>query len=140
MGEHHSELAAVTQPVSERAGCGPGLSDPASHAFNSYQVPRVLNTGNGGGHGGRGWMLQNCTCQGDLDLVALLTLYHRSGGSVVKNPPPVQKIQETRLQSLGWEDPLDEEMATHSSILAWKNPTDRGAWWATVHGVAKSWM
>ena len=84
-------------------------------------------------------MLQNCTCQGDLDLVALLTLYHRSGGSVVKNPPPVQKIQETRLQSLGWEDPLDEEMATHSSILAWKNPMDRGAWWATVHGVAKSW-
>ena len=59
---------------------------------------------------------------------------------MVKNPPPVQKIQETRLQSLGWEDPLDEEMATHSSILAWKNPTDRGAWWATVHGVAKSWM
>ena len=58
---------------------------------------------------------------------------------MVKNPPPVQKIQETRLQSLGWEDPLDEEMATHSSILAWKNPMDRGAWWATVHGVAKSW-
>ena len=63
------------KPVSERAGCGPGLSaDPASHAFNSYQVPRVLSTRNGGGHGGRGWMLQNCTCQGDLDLVALLTL------------------------------------------------------------------
>ena len=39
---------------------------------------------------------------------------------------------------LGWEDPLEKEMATHSSIHAWKNPTDRGAWWATVHGVAKS--
>ena len=31
-------------------------------------------------------------------------------------------------------------MATHSSILAWKNTMDRGAWWATVHGVTKSWM
>ena len=33
---------------------------------------------------------------------------------------------------------LGKEMATHSSILAWKIPMDRGAWWATVHGVAKS--
>ena len=57
------------------------------------------------------------------------------GGSVVKNLPA---IQETQVQSLGWEDPLEEEMATHSSILAWKNPMDRGAWWATVYGVAKS--
>ena len=34
---------------------------------------------------------------------------------------------------------LEEGMATHSSILAWRIPMDRGAWWATVHGVAKSW-
>ena len=40
---------------------------------------------------------------------------------------------------LGWEDPLEEGMATHSSILAWKIPMDRGAWWSTVHGVTKSW-
>ena len=39
---------------------------------------------------------------------------------------------------LGQEDPLEESMATHSSILAWKNPMDRGAWRATVHGVAES--
>ena len=38
----------------------------------------------------------------------------------------------------GSEDPLEGEMATHSSILAWKNPMDRGAWWATVHWVVKS--
>ena len=57
------------------------------------------------------------------------------GGSVVKNLPAIQEIQ---VQSLGWEDPLEEETATHSSILAWKNPMDRGAWWATVYGVAKS--
>ena len=40
---------------------------------------------------------------------------------------------------LGWEDPLEEGMATHSSILAWKIPMDRGAWWSIVHGVTKSW-
>ena len=39
---------------------------------------------------------------------------------------------------LGWEDPLEEGMAAHSSILAWRIPMDRGAWRATVHGVAKS--
>ena len=40
--------------------------------------------------------------------------------------------------SLGWEDPLEEGMATHSSILAWRIPMDRGACWATVHGITKS--
>ena len=48
----------------------------------------------------------------------------------VKNPP---SMRETWVRSLGWEDPLEEGMATHSSILA-----HRGAWWATVHGVAES--
>ena len=38
------------------------------------------------------------------------------------------------VQSLGWEDPLEEGMAIHSSVLAWR----RGTWWATVHGIAKS--
>ena len=47
-------------------------------------------------------------------------------------------LQETWVRSLGQEDPLEKEMATHSSILALENPTDGGALWATVHGVAKS--
>ena len=47
-------------------------------------------------------------------------------------------VQDTLVRSLGWEDPLEKEMATHSSILAWKIPMDRGAWQTTVHGVAKS--
>ena len=47
-------------------------------------------------------------------------------------------IRETRDQFLGREDPLEKEMAIHSSTLTWKNPMDRGAWRATVHGVAKS--
>ena len=42
------------------------------------------------------------------------------GGSVVKNLPAVQEKQEMRVRSLGWEDPLEEEMATYSSILAWR--------------------
>ena len=45
---------------------------------------------------------------------------------------------ETQVRYLGQEDPLEKEMATHSSILAWKNPMDRGVWWVTVHGVRKS--
>ena len=47
-------------------------------------------------------------------------------------------VQETWVRYLGWEDPLEENMTTHSSILGWRNPMDRGAWQAIVHGVAKS--
>ena len=47
-------------------------------------------------------------------------------------------MQETQVLSLGKEDPLEKEMATLSSILAWKYPMDGGGWWATVHGVTKS--
>ena len=54
---------------------------------------------------------------------------------LVKNPPAMQK---TWTWSLGWGDPLEEGMATHSGILPWRIPMDRGSWWATVHGVAKS--
>ena len=53
-----------------------------------------------------------------------------------KNPPA---MQETSVQSLGGEDPLEEGLATRSSILAWRISRDRGAWWATVHGVPKTW-
>ena len=55
---------------------------------------------------------------------------------MVKNPPA---MQETWVQSLGWEDPLEEGLATHSSILIWRIPMDGGAWQAIVHGIAKSW-
>ena len=47
-------------------------------------------------------------------------------------------MQETPVRFLGWEDALEEGMAIHSSILAWRIPMDREAWRATVHGVAKS--
>ena len=54
---------------------------------------------------------------------------------VVKNLPA---MQETWVQHLGWEDPLEEGMAAHSSILTWRIPMDRGAWLAIVLGVRKS--
>ena len=54
---------------------------------------------------------------------------------MVKNPPAVR---ETLVWSLGWEDLLEKGMATHSNILAWRIPMDKGAWWATGHGLAKS--
>ena len=55
---------------------------------------------------------------------------------MVKNLPALWK---TWVQSLGWEDPLEEGMATHSSVLAWRICMDRGAWWATAHGITQSW-
>ena len=59
-------------------------------------------------------------------------------GSAVKNLLAMQEPLETRVQSLGQEDPLEKGKATHSSILAWRIRMDRGAWRATVHRVAKS--
>ena len=44
------------------------------------------------------------------------------GGWAAKNTPVMQNMQEMQVQSLGWEDPLEEEKATHSSILAWEIP------------------
>ena len=60
------------------------------------------------------------------------------GGSHDKESAcPYRRYKETKVQSLGWEDPLEKEIATHSSVLAW-NPMNRGSWWATVHGVVKN--
>ena len=53
---------------------------------------------------------------------------------MVKNLPT---LQETQFRSLGREDTLEKEMATHSSNSCLENSMDRGAWWAAVHGVAE---
>ena len=55
---------------------------------------------------------------------------------MVKNLPA---MGETWARSLGWEDPLEEGMATHASTLAWRIPVDREAWQTTVHG-SQSWI
>ena len=54
---------------------------------------------------------------------------------MVKN---LHAMWETSVQSLGWEDPLEEGMAWHSSIFAWRIPMDRRAWQTTVCGITKS--
>ena len=54
---------------------------------------------------------------------------------MVKDSPAMRAIW---VQFLGWEDPLEEGMATHSRILAWSISMDQGDWRATVHGVAKN--
>ena len=55
---------------------------------------------------------------------------------LAKNLPVMQEIS---VHFLGWEDPLEEGMATHSNIHNWRIPKDRGAWRTTVHAVTKNW-
>ena len=72
-----------------------------------------------------------------MKIILIGSRYFRSnfpGGTVVKNLPAMQETKGTQIQSLGAEDPLKEDMATHSSILAKKIPWT-GIWWATVHRV-----
>ena len=61
-----------------------------------------------------------------------------SWASLVAQVNNLPAMQETWVRCLDWEDPLKEGMATHSSILAWRIPMDRGGWQVIVHGVAKS--
>ena len=94
------------------------------------------------------WTARHCLTRSGLSLNCQLLV---STGWVCWDPLRLQRaflvtqmvqnlpaMQETWAQSLGWEDPLEEGMATHSSILAWRIPMDRRAWRATVHGVPKS--
>ena len=64
---------------------------------------------------------------------AVRAILRRQGTSLGAQHLP----QEMQVQYLGREDPLEKEMATRSSILAWGNPVDRGAWRAAVNGVVK---
>ena len=57
---------------------------------------------------------------------------------MVKRPRANKETEETWDRSLGGEDPLEEGMATHSSILAWRIPWTQGAWQATAHRISKS--
>ena len=78
-------------------------------------------------------------CKEETSALGFNTYHYYSYGGAslmalsVKNPPA---MQETWVRCC--EDLLEESMATHSSILAWRIPMDRGAWGATIHGIAKS--
>ena len=84
-----------------------------------------------------------CVLTGQIDSALVLTLCQKGVGAsqmalVGKNRLPVQVTQRHLASIPAREDPLEEGVATHSNILAWRIPVDRGAWWATVHGVTKS--
>ena len=66
---------------------------------------------------------------------------HRGSCSVVKNPPVLQELQETQIQSLGWEDPLEEDMATHSIFLPGESHGQRTlvGYSPYVHRVRHDW-
>ena len=66
--------------------------------------------------------------------------HHQQNTSPGVHPPSVQETQETQLQSLGQEDPLEEDKATHSNILAWKIPWTEESGGAMVQRVTKSWI
>ena len=81
----------------------------------------------------------NCHIYVDLFLKSLF--YSKKLGVnkiVAQSAKNLPAMQETWVWSLSWEDLQEKEMATHSSIIAWENLMDRRAWWAVVHGVAKS--
>ena len=76
-------------------------------------------------------VIQSEVCQKEKTKYLIASL----GAQMVKN---LSSMQETWVRLLSWEDSLEEGMESHSSIPAWRIPMDRGAWWATVHGVTKS--
>ena len=81
------------------------------------------------------WWLKCCTSTAEgMGLIPDWGNHIPQVVAMVKSPPAKQEMQ---VQSLGQKDPLEKEMATHSSILAGENPMDRGAWWATVLGVTE---
>ena len=72
------------------------------------------------------------------DLSVVFTSVYLSASLVAQMVQNLPAMRETWVRSLGWEDPLEEGMATHYSILAWRIPTDRGAWQDTIHRVTNS--
>ena len=75
----------------------------------------------------------------ETERILLLVIHLHQGFPVTQTVKTLPAMWETWVRSLGWEDPLEEGTASHSSILAWRIPMDRGAWWAIVHEVTKSW-
>ena len=96
------------------------ISDGKGSAFNAGELGSIPGLGRSPGEG-TGYSLQ-------YSWASLVV-------QIVKNLPT---MRETWVRSMGWEDPLEESMATHSSILAWRIPMDRGARLAAVHGT-KGW-
>ena len=118
----HKELDTTERLTQQQDVLGfPGNSAGKKSTLSLGDPSSIPGLGRSPGEG-IGYLLQNSWAF----LVALM----------VKNLPA---MWETWVQSLGWEDSLEESMATHSSILAWRNPLDRGVCQAIVHSVMESW-
>ena len=120
VGHDWSDLAGAAAAATHISWSFPGSSAGKESACNAGDPGSIPGWGRSPGDG-IGYLLQYSWAS----LVAQLA----------KNPPT---MQETWVPFLGWEDPLEKGMATHSSILAWRIPMNRGAWQATVHGAAES--
>ena len=137
----------------------PGSSDGKESTCNVGDLGSIpgLERSPGGGHGNplqyQGFLGSSAgkesTCNaGDPSLIPgsrgspgegiVYPLQYYCASLVAQTVKNLPAVRETWVQSLGWEDPLEEGLATHSSILAWRIPMDRAAWQATVHGVSKS--
>ena len=70
------------------------------------------------------------------DMGATVSVNNKGGSQLESGFPPVpmQETQEMWAPSLSWKDPLEEGLATHSRVLAYRIPMQRETWWATVHG------
>ena len=133
-----------------------GSSDGKASAYNVGDPGSIPGSGRSPGEGNSNPLQYSClensihqgACRATVygvakswtqlsDFTFTFTLYTGASlvAQMVKNLPT---MREAWVCSLGWENPLEEGMATHSSMLPWRIPMDRGAWWATVHGVAKS--
>ena len=113
----------------------PGGSDGKESACKAGDLGLMPGSGRSPGEG-NGYPFQYPGLgHKESDMTEQLSLWSSLVAQMVKNPPAGQ---ETWVRSLGWEEPLEEGTVTHSSILVWRIPMDRGAWWATGHGVAKS--
>ena len=84
------------------------------------------------------WSLNKSVLPLEQNYIIICITYCIRPSMAAQTVKSLPAIQETCVRSLGWEDPLEKGMATHSSFLAWRIPIDRGACWATVHGVSKS--
>ena len=122
-------------------------SEPLAHQVEWFEYRSVLTTGLLQQHWASHCVTKEFTSsvcrtknnhihKGPSDAASeLYDLWASLVAQMVKNLPA---MWTTWVQSLGWEDPLEEGMATHSSILAWRISMDREAWLAVVRGVAKS--
>ena len=141
-----SDLLTMPKPLTVwiKTNCGKflemGIPDHLTCLLRNLYAGQEATVRNG--NGTTDWFqIDKEVCQGCILSPCLFNLYAeyimRNTGLVqmVKNLPA---MQETQVRSLSQEDPLEVDMATHSSILPWRIPIDRGAWQVTVHGVAKS--